>query len=366
MINGETSASGDLGAVDLDPPQSPLFMGKALEEGKFFAGFLDEVRLYSRALEGGEAAKLTDDGIAWIRPKAHAKTPFAGKFELVQDDVVVFAGGENMRVGQDLGHLETLLSIHAAGKRVHFRSMAWEGDTVYEQPRPLNFGPWTDQLRRTGATVLFVQFGQIESLEGKAGVERFTAAYESLLAQFAQSTKRMVLVSPTPFGKAGLRQPDLAARNEDLKLYIDAIRKLAAKNGFLFIDLSTKVMAEEGFTRDGLHLTTAGQWRAAQETARQLEVAGFSDLDNPNALGVFPRESYEKLRSGIRVKNALWNDSWRPANWAFLSGDRMEQPSSRDHLDRRIRWFPVEVQQLPALVRRGEEKIETLLLPEKK
>ena len=44
----------------------------------------------------------------------------------------------------------------------------------------------------------------------------------------------------------------------------------------------------------------------------------------------------------------------------------MEQPSSRDHLDRRVRWFPVEVQQLPALVLREEEKIETLLQAEKK
>jgi hypothetical protein len=120
-------------------------------------------------------------------------------------------------------------------------------------------------------------------------------------------------------------------------------------------------MAEEGFTRDGLHLTTAGQWRAAQEMARQLEVPGFSDLDAPGPQGAFPRESYETLRGTIRRKNLLWNDSWRPANWAFLNGDRMEQPSSRDHQDRRLRWFPVEVQQLQAMVRSQEEIIQALL-----
>jgi hypothetical protein len=239
--------------------------------------------------------------------------------------------------------------------------MAWEGDTVYEQPRPLNFGSWTDHLRRAGASVVIAQFGQIEMLEGKAGVDRFAAAYDALVAQFAATTKRIILVSPVPFGKGAAQQPDLTVRNQDLGLYVDAIRKIAAKHGALFIDLSTKAMAEEGFTRNGLHLTTAGQWAAARETARQLEIAGLSDLEAPDATGAFRKEALEKIRLSIKTKNGLWNDSWRPANWAFLNGDRMEQPSSRDHLDRRIRWFPVEVQQLPALVLREEEKIEALL-----
>ena len=158
--------------------------------------------------------------------------------------------------------------MHASGRRVRVRNMAWEGDTVYEQVRPLNFGTWTDHLRRAGASVVVAQFGQVEALEGKAGVERFAAAYDALVAQFAATTKRIVLVSPTPFGKGSASQPDLTARNEDLKLYVDAVRKIAAKRECLFIDLSTNAMAAEGFTRNGLHLTTEGQWAAAQETAR--------------------------------------------------------------------------------------------------
>lgn len=360
FINGEPSGSGDVAAGDLDPPGAPFLIGRSAE-GKFLTGLLEDIRLYSRALDAAEVPKLTDEGLPWIRAKAHAKTPFPGKFELMQNDVVAFTGGENARVSLDLGYLETLLSLHAAGRSVRYRNMAWEGDTVYEQPRPLNFGTWTDQFRRAGASVIFAQFGQVEALEGKAGLERFSAAYEALIGQFAQTTKRIVLVSPTPFGKGSARQPDLAARNEDLKLYVDAIRALAAKHGLLFIDLSTKALAEEGLTRNGLHLNAAGHWAAAKETARQLEIPGMSDLDTPDVRGVFPRESYEKIRGAIRTKNELWNDGWRPTNWAFLAGDRMEQPSSRDHQDRRIRWFPVEVQQFPALIRREEAKIEALV-----
>jgi hypothetical protein len=361
FVNGERVGAGAVPDLDLDPPAEPLLIGKGADEGKPFSGMMDDVRLYARAIDPEAVVKLCDEGLPWVRTKPHAKTPFPGKFELLQNDVVVFTGGENARVGLDLGYLETLLSLRTPGRSVRFRNMAWEGDTVTEQYRPVNFGPWPDHLRRSGASVVFAQFGQLESLEGKDGVDRFIAAYEALLDQFAKVTKRIVLVSPTPFGRGSPSQPDLSARNSDLKLYVEAIRKLAEKRGFLFVDLSTKALAEERLTRDGLHLTTAGQWIAARETLRQLEVAGLSDLEEPNRQGAFQRETIERLRASINVKNALWNTSWRPTNWSFLAGDRMEQPSSRDHLDRRVRWFPVEIQHFPAMVRREEEKIDALI-----
>jgi len=360
-VNGEAVATGEVRAGNLDPEQAPLRFGKAPDDPAAFAGLLDEVAVYARAVDAAEAATIAHDGLPWLRPKAHARTPFPGKFELLQDDVVAFTGGEDARVGHEAGYLETLMSLWAPGRRVHYRSMAWEGDTVFEQPRPLNFGSWTEQFRRCGASVVVAQFGQLESLEGRAGLERFAAAYEALLAQFAKTTRRIVLVSPAPFGKAAPRAPDLAARNADLKLYADAIRDIAAKNGYLFVDLSGPAMAGEGLSRDGLHLSAAGQWMAARETARQLEIPGVSDLDAPDGRGTFRRDSLEAIRSAVRVKNGLWNHYWRPTNWAFLNGDRTEQPSSRDHVDRRVRWFPVEMQQFPALVKREEGRIETLV-----
>lgn len=357
FVNGEVAGNGEVKAGDLDAEPAPLRIGKG-EDPKPYTGLMDEIQLYARPLDGPEVVKAMKNGLPWLAPKPHAKTPFNGKFELQQDDVVVFTGGEDARVAQELGYLETLLSLSAAGRRVQYRNMAWEGDTVYEQLRPLNFGSWTDQFRRCGASVIVAQFGQVEALQGAAGVDRFAAAYEALLAQFAQTTKRIVLVSPAPFAKGPV---DLTARNADLKLYVDAIRKIAAKNGFLFVDLSTSTMAAAGSMRDGLHLSDAGHWTAARETARQLEIPGVSDLDAPDATGAFRKESLEKLRRAVQVKNGLWTDAWRPANWAFLNGDRMEQPSSRDHVDRRIRWFPVEIQQFPALLREQESKIDALL-----
>ena len=59
-------------------------------------------------------------------------------------------------------------------------------------------------------------------------------------------------------------------------------------------------------------------------------------------------------------KNRLWIRYWRPTNWAFMNGDRVSQPSSRDDVDRRIRWLPAEVQQFSAMIAREEQKIENV------
>ena len=51
--------------------------------------------------------------------------------------------------------------------------MAWEGDTVYEQWRDLNFGSWAQQLDTASATIVAAQFGQVEALDGVARLPEF-------------------------------------------------------------------------------------------------------------------------------------------------------------------------------------------------
>src|SRR5688572_11876746 len=75
-------------------------------------------------------------------------------------DVIVFSGGEDVVAGLEHAYLETLLTLNFPEKRVRFRDLGWEGDTVYDQHRDLNFGTWSNQLHRVGATVVFAQFGQ--------------------------------------------------------------------------------------------------------------------------------------------------------------------------------------------------------------
>ena len=89
-----------------------------------------------------------------------------GKFAIADDEVVVFIGQENLVREQKSGVMESMLASGFAAYKPRFRFMAWEADTVYEQWREVNFGDWPAQLHAAGATMLVVQFGQMESLDG--------------------------------------------------------------------------------------------------------------------------------------------------------------------------------------------------------
>jgi mono/diheme cytochrome c family protein/glucose/arabinose dehydrogenase len=244
---------------------------------------------------------------AWVPP-----APFKDvKFSLGQDEVVVFIGQENLVREAKSGEIESRLATAFADKNPVFRSMAWEADTVHEQWRDLNFGPWKGQLETVGATTLFVQFGQAEALQGQGGLAKFKADYHKLLDDLSRHTPRIVLLSPVGF-MTSARPPDLRSpeRLADLQAYATAVAEIAQQRGLPFVNL-TKA-AKHHVSVDGLHLSEDGLAAIGQECAR--------------ALGL-PESLYlsDGLRTAIIEKNRLWADCWRPANWSFVYGDRISQ-----------------------------------------
>ena len=244
---------------------------------------------------------------AWTSP-----APFKDrKFDLGQDEVIVFIGQENLVREAKSGEIESRLAAGFAAKNPVFRSMAWEADTVHEQWRDLNFGPWKGQLETAGATTLIVQFGQAEALQGQGGLAKFKADYHKLLDDLSRHTPRIVLLSPAGFMPSG-RLPDLttAEHRKNLAEYASAVGEIAKQRGLPFVGL-TAVTQNEPST-DGLHLSAKG-----------LEVVGREVV---SALGL-PAKSEPSgiLRAAIVEKNRLWADCWRPANWSFVYGDRIMQ-----------------------------------------
>lgn len=239
-----------------------------------------------------------------------------GKFTLNANEVIVLAGQENLVRDQKTGDLEAVMGMAFAAKQPRFRSMAWEGDTVYEQWRDLNFGDWKAQLDAAGAGIVIAQFGQVESFDGVKRLAEFKSAYHRLLDQFTAHTPRLVLVSPMPFEKpVASHAPDLTQRNADVKAYAEAVREVAKQRGAVFVDLFTPLSAhsDKRLTDDGLHLNALGLRVVAREIAQQLG-ASSSDADDLTA-----------LKAAIVEKNRLWFDCWRPANWSFVYGDRVTQ-----------------------------------------
>ncbi len=276
-------------------------------------------------------------------------------FQLIDRDVVIFAGGTNLVRAQKAGYLESLLTKHFAKTRPVFRDMAWEGDTVFQQGtvverwRRETFGNWGQQLKRVGATLIIAQFGQTESLDGPTGLREFVAAYDRLLDELARQTDRIVLVSPTPFEKSDPLLPDLSPRNGDLLLYVDAIGEIASRRGYRFVDAFRTVRSGQTrpLTSNGMHVASNRQQDVARAIAQQLGVV------NRSWAGLEP------LRQAVRRKHRLWFDYWRPANWKCLYGDdgerRFGRPSG-DNLSLRDEW-----KKFPSLIEQAEGEVWRLV-----
>src|SRR5689334_4900932 len=69
---------------------------------------------------------------------ATAATAPSGRW-LKSNDVIAFVGGEDVVAMHQHGYVELLLARETAAKNLRFRNLGWEGDTVFEQRRELNF-----------------------------------------------------------------------------------------------------------------------------------------------------------------------------------------------------------------------------------
>lgn len=286
------------------------------------------------------------------------------KFILQENEVIALVGQENFVREQKSGYLESLLVAAWAEKKPKFRSMAWEADTVYEQWRDLNFGDWENQMKSVGATMIVSQFGQMEALDGVSRIGEFITAYHKLLDKFAARTQRIVLVSPIPFEKPLAEYaPDLSLRNADVAAYVDAIRVIAQQRGAYFIDLFNPLSTHKPETRltdDGIHLNENGLKVIGEQIALGF---GITSLPNPNN---------KELREAIILKNQLWFDCWRPANWSFVYGDRVNQKFGKAGGSEPSLQKSFE-KQLPLVEKSDDliyqlavgEKIEKLKLPQK-
>jgi len=300
--------------------------------------------IYDRALTRPEIIGLSS------RPTAVIPSPFDGEFSVTEGEVIAVLGGTEAVGLIESAWLETALVSFAAGRKVSVRDLAWETDTAMRQDRPMNFGDLNQQLRRVGATTVILMFGRQECLElGAGGAGPFHDALEKIIHACSSQTQRLVIVGPAPFEKKEAPLPDLSAKNEALREYNEALLALAEKNRALFVDVMAAWRSDApGLTTDGLNLSNTGQRLLAQIIARQLW----------NGLPV--DSSAMPMRSAIIEKNKLWHDYWRPSNWAFLHGDRTAQPSSRDHLNPSVRWFPAELEKYRELISEKENEIRKL------
>ncbi len=237
----------------------------------------------------------------------HAADPLV----LREGDVVAFVGGTDMVRMQKEGTFEAQLGQKWRTVKPKFRDLAWDADTVYfqstvrERWRKEAFGGWNDQLKRVGATVVVAQFGKIESLDGKERLGEFVQAYGSLIDQFSEEGRRVVLLAPGMFEWEG------ALERSALPDYTAAVEKLA--------------------TDRGLPYTSVSDW------SRSLPKLAAATVD------------------AVREKHRLWYEYWRPANWKCLFGDDSKRIFS--NAAEGLPSFKEEWSIYPKLIAAAEERI---------
>lgn len=268
----------------------------------------------------------------------------AAESNLRSDDILTLVGGEDMATLAESGRLEAQIVRQPGLAGIKVRSLACEGDTVFEQHRQLNYPTWEQQLEKIGATVVIVQFGQMEALRAGSSPEEFAQNCGALLKRLAGGKRQLVILSPTPFEEPAPPLPDRTSQNAAIEAQLPRMHVLADKLGAAFVDLYRTMPEGGGLTRDGVHLNERGLKAVAREIVKQLGL-NVVPQDDPVLLGL------------LAEKNRLWFNYHRPQNWAFLHGDRTEQLFSRDYRDTSVRRLVLEMEEYVPLIETKEREI---------
>ena len=235
-------------------------------------------------------------------------------------DRVVLLGNTMLERAQRYGHLETAWCLAHPDLGLSFRNIAWSAETVEGESRAY-FGTPADgyklrlnHLDLAKPTLLIVNYGANAAFEGEAGLERFIAGYGNLLDDLAPRirptegprTKHIVLLGVPPLERTEFLDPE--PQNQRVAAYNQAIAKLAAERGLVFVDVAKALEgAPRPLTDNGMHFTDEGY--------RQLALA-LAGIDTAPAA---------ELREAVRAKNALFFHQYRPQNETYLRGFRKHE-----------------------------------------
>jgi lysophospholipase L1-like esterase len=285
--------------------------------------------------------------------------PAADPFKLTDGDRVVFLGNTLIEREQRYGYWEMALTTRYPDANIQFRNLGWAGDTVWGQARARfgtqaeGFNHLKEHVAALKPTVIVVGYGNNEAFDGEAGLPHFLDGLNKLLDTLEANKARIVLLSPLRQEDMGRPLPDPTEQNKNIRLYRDAMRKVAEKRGHVFVDLydllaDVKEKPPLRWTDNGIHLTAAGY-----ELASRKLLDGLGLTATPSS--VKEAEQEEKLRAAIIEKNRLYFHRWRPQNETYLFLFRKGEQGQN----------APEIPKFDPLVAKQEEEIAKLRVPVK-
>jgi hypothetical protein len=168
---------------------------------------------------------------------------------------------------------------------------------------------------------------------GKEGLSRFKAELEAFIKHTLQqkyngaTAPQLALVSPIAFEDLSAKYdlPDGKKINENLSLYTEAIKEVAAKNKVVFVDAFNPSkqwyeQSEEDLTVGGFQLTDEGYARFSKLLADKI----FGKKE-PKA-----EENRALVKAAVDEKNWMWHNDYKIPNGVHVYGQRY-QPFGPDN-----------------------------------
>ncbi len=274
------------------------------------------------------------------------------------DGIPVYENDHILLVGSNLGsrmmnygHFETELHIRYPDSSLFIRNMCDPGNTPGFRPHSSRNSPWAfpgaeqyqdelanyshseghfetedEWLSRLQADLVIAFFGYSESFNGPAGIENFKGELDAFIKHtYAQKyngdTTRLALVSPIAFEDLSDHYdlPNGVMENQNLQLYTEAMREVAAANNTWFVDVFTPTKkwyeeTEADLTIDGFQLTEEGYQRFAGLLADEL----FGERDQA------AEARREEILAAVREKNWMWHQDIKIPNGVHAYGRRYD------------------------------------------
>lgn len=264
-------------------------------------------------------------------PRAKTGEPMdtALPLNLNRGDRIAFIGNTLLDRARGFGYLEMLIQKAFPKHQLMVRNLAWSGDSIGVQPRPLNLADLEQHLTYEKVDVIFAAFGFNESFAGAEGLPGFKRDLGAYLAKLKTSlfnggkAPRIVLLSP--IANEDVEKVEAAKLNNDrIAAYTKAMREVAAQQKVGFVNVfnpTREAMESPGtdLTFNGIHLEDEGYKFFADQVFRRT-------------FGRKAPSVHEELRKEIVEKDRLYFHRYRPLNTYYYTGARSKEHGYNDFL----------------------------------
>lgn len=284
---------------------------------------------------------------------------------LEENDHILLVGNNLCSRMMEFGHFETELQLRFPEHDLFIRNMCDGGNTPGFQPHSARMDAWAfpgaekfydnsllsrdsdsrgeyptpdEWFTTLEADVILAFFGYNESFNGPEGIDDFKAElkawvdYTGFSDYNGEAAPKIALMSPTAFQDktATMDLPDGSIENENLNLYAEAIREVAAEANIPFIDLYTPTSqwfaGNTDLTTDGVQLTN----KAYQKLAPWLADHLFG--------GKAKEAARAQVQELVKDKNWLWQNDYKIPNGVHVYG-RRHNPFGPDN-------YPMEIKKI--------------------